>query len=124
MTEQNTNNDNNSNRLDRIEALVEANSQGIAENRQAIAEQRRVVSELARAAQAALSMSQNTRESLQQTEQLTKRNASAIARLEEKMEQYIVEGREHREYIATQVDGIKLETRRIIEHLFGEMDNE
>ena len=124
MTEQNTNNDNNSNRLDRIEALVEANSQGIAENRQAIAEQRRVVSELARAAQAALSMSQNTRESLQQTEQLTRRNASAIARLEEKMEQYIVEGREHREYIATQVDGIKLETRRIIEHLFGEMDNE
>jgi hypothetical protein len=36
------------------------------------------------------------------------------------MEQYIVEGREHREFIATQVDGIKLETRRIIEHLFGQ----
>jgi hypothetical protein len=39
------------------------------------------------------------------------------------MEQYIVEGREHREFIATQVDGIRLETRRIVEHLFGQGNN-
>ena len=46
-----------------------------------------------------------------------------IARLDEKMEQYIAEGREHREFIATQVDGIRVETRRIVEHLFGEANN-
>jgi membrane protease YdiL (CAAX protease family) len=73
---------------------------------------------------AALSLAQNSRESLQQTEQLTRRNAAAIARLEERMEQYIVEGREHREYIAIQVDGIRVETRRIIQHLFGDIDNQ
>ena len=110
-------NGNNSDRLDRIEAIVEANSQAIAEQRQSI-------DQLAQAAQAALSIAQSNREGLQQTEQLTRRNASAIARLEERMEQYIVEGREHREFIATQVDGIRVETRRIVEHLFGEADNE
>jgi hypothetical protein len=60
-------NENNSNRLDRIEALVEANSQAraetrqaivensraIAENREAIAEQRESIVQLAQAAQAA-----------------------------------------------------------------------
>jgi methyl-accepting chemotaxis protein len=147
-----SNSNGSSDRLDRIEALVEANSRAIAENNRAIAEnsqaiaqnsqaiaenrstiaensraiaeQRESIAQLAQAAQAALSMAQGSRESLQQTEQLTRRNAAAIARLEEKMEQYIVEGREHREFIATQVDGIRLETRRIIQHLFGEMDNE
>ena len=134
----NSNGNNSSDRLERIEALVEANSRAIAENRQEISElvrasssQRESISQLqqttaqlAQAAQAALSMSQNNRESLQQTEQLTRRNAAAIARLEERMEQYIVEGREHREFIATQVEGIKVETCRILTHLFGENNNE
>ena len=110
-------NGHDSDRLDRIEALVESNSRAIADTRASI-------EQLAIAAGAALSIAQSNRENLQQTEQLTRRNAASIARLDEKMEQYIAEGREHREYIATQVDGIKLETRRIIEHLFGEMDNE
>ncbi|BAZ46704.1 hypothetical protein NIES4102_37440 [Chondrocystis sp. NIES-4102] len=114
----------NNDRLERIEALVEENSRAIAENNQAIAQQRQSIEQLATVAQAALSLAQSNRESIQQTEQLTKRNATAIARLEERMEQYIIEGREHREFIATQVDGIKLETRRIIQHLFGEIDNE
>ena len=123
-------------RLDRIEALVEANSRAIAENSRAIAENSRTIAEnsraiaensrtveqLASAAQAALSISQNTRESLQETDRLTRRNAAAIDRLDEKMEQYIAEGREHRKFIAAQVDGIRLETRRIVEHLFGETD--
>ena len=39
------------------------------------------------------------------------------------MEQYIAEGREHREFIATQIDGILVETRRIVEHLFGSTDS-
>jgi vacuolar-type H+-ATPase subunit I/STV1 len=104
-------------RLDRIETLVEANTRAISETRASI-------EQLATVAGAALSIAQSNREGLQQTEQLTRRNATAIARLEERMEQYIVEGREHREFIATQVDGIKVETRRIIQHLFGEMDNE
>ena len=124
-------NGNNSDRLDRIEALIESNSRSIAENNRAIAEnnraiaqQRQSIEQLAQVAQAALSIAQSNREGLQQTEQLTRRNANAIARLEERMEQYIVEGREHREFIATQVEGIKVETRRILEHLFGETDNE
>ncbi|MGL5795953.1 MAG: hypothetical protein ACRC06_16435 [Waterburya sp.] len=117
-------NGNNGDRLDRIETLVEANTRAIAETRASI-------EQLATVAQASLSIAQSNREGLQQTEQLTRRNATAmptaseaIARLEERMEQYIVEGREHREFIAIQVDGIKVETRRIIQHLFGEMDNE
>ncbi len=120
----------NSDRLDRIEALVAENSRAIAENSQAIAEerqaraeQRQSINQLAQAAQAALSLAQFSREGLQETEQLTRRNAAAIARLDEKMEQYLIEGREHREFIATQVDGIRIETRRIIEHLFGDGNN-
>ena len=141
----NNNGNDSSVRLDRIEALVEANRQDISELVRESREQRQSISQLqqnstqltqaldrltqnvtqlAQAAQAALSMSQNTRESLQQTEQLTRRNANAIARLEERMEQYIAEGREHREFIATQVDGIRVETRRILAHLFGENNNE
>jgi vacuolar-type H+-ATPase subunit I/STV1 len=117
------NNGNNGDRLDRIEALVEANSRAIAENNQAITEQRQSIAQLAEVAQAALSIAQTSREGLQQAEQLTRRNASAIARLDEKMEQYIIEGKEHREFIAAQVDGIRTETRRIVEHLFGEANN-
>jgi hypothetical protein len=41
----------------------------------------------------------------------------AIASLDERMEQYILEARENREFIATQVDGIELEARRIVKHL-------
>ena len=72
---------NSSVRLDRIEALVEANSRAIAENRQEISElvrasssQRESISQLqqttaqlVQAAQAALSMVQSNRESWQQT---------------------------------------------------------
>lgn len=116
-------------RLTRIEAIVEANSRAIAENSKliaenskAIAETKQTVEQLVIAAQAALAMSQNTREDLRETEQLTRRNAAAISRLEERMDQYIAEGREHREFIATQVEGIKVETRRILAHLFGQND--
>ena len=120
----NSNGNNSSDRLDRIEALIEANSRAIAENNQAMVQQRQSIEQLATVAQAALSIAQGNRESIQQTEQLTRRNAVAIARLDEKMEQYIAEGREHREFIATQVDGIRVETRRLVEHLFGRNDNE
>ena len=111
-----SNGNNNRDRLDRIEALVESNSIAIAETRASI-------EQLATVAQATLSIAKSNRENLQQTEQLTRRNALLVARLDEKMEQYIAEGREHREFIATQVDGIRLETRRIVEHLFGEASN-
>jgi hypothetical protein len=33
--------------------------------------------------------------------------------------QYIVESREYREFIATQVNSIRLETRRILEHYYS-----
>ena len=109
-------NGNSGDRLDRIEALVESNSRAIADTRASI-------DQLATVAQAALSIAQRNREDIERTEQLTRRNAASIARLDEKMEQYIAEGREHREFIATQVDGIRIETRRIVEHLFGGTDN-
>ncbi len=51
-----------------------------------IESQSQSIGKLAQAVQAVLSMSQNTREGLQQTEQLTRKNEAAIARLEEKME--------------------------------------
>lgn len=70
-----------------------------------------------------LSIAQKNREDIERTEELTRRNASAIARLDEKMEQYLIEGRENREFIALQVEGIKIETRRILEHLFGQSNN-
>jgi signal transduction histidine kinase len=111
-----TNSNENSDRLSRIEAIVESNSRAIAETRQSI-------DRLATVAQAALGIAQRNREDIERTEQLTSRNANAIARLDEKMEQYITEGREHREFIANQVEGIKVETRRILAHLFGENDS-
>ena len=110
-------------RLTRIEAIVEANSKLIAENSKGIAEVKRTAEQLAVAAQAALAMSQNFREDLKETDQLTRRNAAAISRLEERMDQYIAEGKEHREFIAVQVEGIKVETRRILAHLFGQSDS-
>jgi hypothetical protein len=111
-----TNSNENTDRLSRIEAIVESNSRAIAETRQSI-------DRLATVAQAALGIAQRNREDIERTEQLTSRNANAIARLDEKMEQYITEGREHREFIANQVEGIKVETRRILAHLFGENDS-
>lgn len=56
-------------RLDRIETLVEANPRAIAETRASI-------EQLATVAQTALSIAQSNREGLQQTEQLTRRNAT------------------------------------------------
>ena len=105
-------NKDNGDRLDRIEVIVESNCKAIADTKASI-------EQLATVAQAALSISQKNREGLQLTEQLIKRNAASIDRLDEKMEQYITEGKKHREFIATQIDGIKIETRRIVEHLFS-----
>lgn len=118
-----TNSNGNSDRLSRIEAIVESNSRAIAENSRTIAETRQSIERLATVAQAALGIAQRNREDIERTEQLTIRNANAIARLDEKMEQYITEGREHREFIANQVEGIKVETRRILAHLFSENDS-
>lgn len=119
-----TNSNGNNNRLDRIEQILEGMITGAVQSNQRLDRLEQTIEQLATVAQTALTVSQSTRESLQQTEQLTRRNASAIARLEERMDQYITEGREHREFIANQVEGIKVETRRILTHLFGEADNQ
>lgn len=111
-----SNGNNSGDRLDRIEAILESTvTLSQASNQR--------LDRLEQIAQTTLSIAQKNREDIERTEQLTRRNANAIARLDEKMEQYILEGREHREFIATQVDGIKLETRRIVEHLFGQGNN-
>jgi siderophore synthetase component len=107
---------NSSDRLDRIEAILESTATLSQQSNQRL-------DRLEQIAQTTLSIAQKNREDIGRTEQLTRRNAAAIARLDERMEQYIVEGREHREFIATQVDGIRLETRRIVEHLFGQGNN-
>jgi ABC-type transporter Mla subunit MlaD len=109
-------NGNSSDRLDRIEAILESTATLSQQSNQRL-------DRLEQIAQTTLSIAQKNREDIGRTEQLTRRNAAAIARLDERMEQYIVEGREHREFIATQVDGIRLETRRIVEHLFGQGNN-
>ncbi|MEL6499854.1 MAG: hypothetical protein AAFQ23_00410 [Cyanobacteria bacterium J06623_1] len=120
-------NGNNSDRLDRIEQILEGM---IAQSQQSNSRLDRIeqqsnqrLNRLEQIAQTTLSIAQKNREDIERTEQLTRRNAASIARLDEKMEQYIVEGREHREFIATQVDGIRVETRRIVEHLFGSTDS-
>ena len=122
-----TNGNGNSNRLDRIEQILEQSTiesnQRFARIEQSIEQSNQRLDRLQQIAQSTLSIAQRNREDIERTEQLTIRNANAIARLDEKMEQYIIEGREHREFIATQVEGIKVETRRILTHLFGENDN-
>jgi hypothetical protein len=51
---------------------------------------------------------------------MTQRNAAAIARLEQRMEQFIQQAEADREFMRTEIQGIKIETQRIIRHLFGE----
>ena len=109
-------NGNSSDRLGRIEQILEGMIAGSQQSNSRL-------DRLEQIAQTTLSIAQRNREDIERTEQLTRRNAASIARLDEKMEQYIAEGREHREFIATQVDGIRLETRRIVEHLFSGTDS-
>ena len=97
----NNGNRNKCDHLDRIERILESTA---ALSQQSISR----LDRLEQIAQTTLSIAQKNREGIERTEQLTRRNATASVCLEERIEQYIVEGREHREFIATQVDGIRV----------------
>jgi hypothetical protein len=72
------------------------------------------------ALEATLSLTQRNREDIAETNRMTQRNAAAIARLEQRMEQFIQQAEADREFMRTEIQGIKIETQRIIRHLFGE----
>jgi RNase P subunit RPR2 len=76
-------NGNSSDRLDRIEAILESTATLSQQSNQRL-------DRLEQIAQTTLSIAQKNREDIGRTEQLTRRNAAAIARLDERMEQYIV----------------------------------
>ncbi|MFN9176753.1 MAG: hypothetical protein ACK58N_20170 [Synechocystis sp.] len=80
-----------SDRLDRIESILEAT----------------------------LTLTQQCRQDLIQTDQMTKRNATAIARLEEKMNQFIEQSAQDRETIKSEMRGLRTEMQRLIETTLG-----
>lgn len=80
-----------SDRLDRIESILEAT----------------------------LTLTQQCRQDLIQTDQMTKRNANAIARLEERMNQFIEQSAQDRETIKSEMRGLRTEMQRLIETTLG-----
>ena len=113
-------NSNGNSRLDRIEQNLEQLTQ--------------TVNQLAGAAQSALMLAQTNREALTQTERMISRNTSAISRLDERMEQFITQAEEDRRRMDLMLQqaeedrrimrGIQTENRRILDHLFGENNNQ
>ena len=113
-------NSNGNSRLDRIEQNLEQLTQ--------------TVNQLAGAAQTALTLAQTNREALAQTERMISRNTAAISRLDERMEQFINQAEEDRRRMDLMLQqaeedrrimrGIQTENRRILDHLFGENNNQ
>jgi hypothetical protein len=62
-----------------------------------------------------LTLGQQFREDLIQIDQMTKRNASAITRLEEKVTQFVKQSIQDRETVTYEFRGLRLEMQRLIE---------
>jgi hypothetical protein len=62
-----------------------------------------------------LTLGQQFREDLIQIDQMTKRNASAITRLEEKVTQFVEQSIQDRETVTSEFRGLRLEMQRLIE---------
>ena len=62
-----------------------------------------------------LTFGQQFREDLIQIDQMTKRNASAITRLEEKVTQFVDQSIQDRETVTSEFRGLRLEMQRLIE---------
>ena len=62
-----------------------------------------------------LTLGQQFREDLIQIDQITKRNASAITRLEEKVTQFVEQSIQDRETVTSEFRGLRLEMQRLIE---------
>jgi hypothetical protein len=69
-----------------------------------------------------LSLGQQFREDLIQIDQMTKRNASAITRLEEKVTQFVEQSIQDRETVTSEFRGLRLEMQRLIELTLGQND--
>jgi hypothetical protein len=70
-----------------------------------------------------LSLGQQFREDLIQIDQMTKRNASAITRLEEKVTQFVEQSIQDRETVTSEFRGLRLEMQRLIELTLGQNDS-
>ena len=62
-----------------------------------------------------LTLGQQFREDLIQIDQMTKRNASAITRLEQKVTQFVEQSIQDRETVTSEFRGLRLEMQRLIE---------
>jgi hypothetical protein len=69
-----------------------------------------------------LTLGQQFREDLIQIDQMTKRNASAITRLEEKVTQFVEQSIQDRETVTSEFRGLRLEMQRLIELTLGKND--
>ena len=69
-----------------------------------------------------LTLGQQFREDLIQIDQMTKRNASAITRLEEKVTQFVEQSIQDRETVTSEFRGLRLEMQGLIELTLGEND--
>lgn len=69
-----------------------------------------------------LTLGQQFREDLIQIDQMTKRNASAITRLEEKVTQFVEQSIQDRETVTSEFRGLRLEIQRLIELTLGQND--
>ena len=69
-----------------------------------------------------LSLGQQFREDLIQIDQMTKRNASAITRLEEKVTQFVDQSIQDRETVTSEFRGLRLEMQRLIKLTLGKND--
>jgi hypothetical protein len=66
-----------------------------------------------------LTLTQQCRQDLIQTDQITKRNAASIACLEERMNQFIEQSAQDREIIKSEMRGLRTEMQRLIETTLG-----
>ncbi len=69
-----------------------------------------------------LTFGQQFREDLIQIDQMTKRNASAITRLEEKVTQFVKQSIQDRETVTSEFRGLRLEMQRLIKLTLGKND--
>jgi hypothetical protein len=69
-----------------------------------------------------LTLGQQFREDLIQIDQMTKRNASVITRLEEKVTQFVEQSIQDRETVTSEFRGLRLEMQRLIELTLGKND--
>jgi DNA anti-recombination protein RmuC len=75
---------------------------------------------LERIVETTLSLTQQFRQDLMQTNQMTKRNAEAIARLEERVSQFVEQSIADRSTFTAEIRGLRTEMQRLIERVLGD----